>query len=443
MWSRRQFFELTGRAGLGICALQPLALHCARAAAGDRAAVTGFGELSPARPENTDDLPARWRGRMLLELPPGFRYTALSIVGETMNDGYPVPGYHDGMAAFPGDEGRVRLVRNHEIGAILHTGPGVHAPAAVKYDPAASGGATTLVVSPDGRLIDHYGSLAGTMRNCAGGPTPWGTWISCEEDVSVPGPDNRLQRRHGYAFEVDPYATDSVPPVPLTAMGRFRREAVAVDSETGAVFQSEDRKDGAFYRFRPSRPGGLAAGGTLEALAVRDRPGFDTGTAPPRSLDVHWVRLEEVDPLGDTLRAEARHKGAAIFRRGEGVWAGNGRIYFACTSGGAAEGGQIFALEPRKGLLRLLLEVTPATPLDRPDNLTLAPDGTLYICEDSAGVDTVVGLTRDGGLFRFARNAVDASEFAGGCFAPDGSKFFVNAHATGITYCIWGPWPWL
>lgn len=464
--TRRRAFHLMGAAAAGTMAA-PLALFHARATVGASHGGTGYGALKPVVPLNSADLGntviGDLRGMPLLDLPAGFRYSAVSITGQRLGDGMLVPGNHDGMACFAGPDGAMILVRNHELnpGEVrFGSAAGVAAPREKHWDAAATGGTTTLHLDSDGRLLRHFGSLGGTIRNCAGGPTPWGSWISCEETVDVPVAGNGLQRKHGYNFEVPAAATGFVEPVPLTDMGRFRHEAVAVDPVTGFLYQTEDRKKSAFYRFRPRKKGVLRAGGILEAMAVDDvrldrkrsgsgdmRRGIKNLVGVP--MRVRWVRIEEPDPAGDTVRREARSKGAAWFARGEGAWYGAGRIYFVSTSGGDAGLGQVWAYDARRETLSLIVESSGTTELDRPDNVTVAPDGCLYLCEDGPGEQFVVGVSREGRLFRFARNAVvwpsrgsapDNSEFAGACFSPDGRWMFVNNYGVGITFCIQGPW---
>lgn len=463
--SRRNVFRMMGAtAAAGMVA--PLGLYYARTARGRPSGGGGFGPLRPRLPINARELTETVAGDLsgvpLLDLPDGFSYTALSITGQAMNDGATVPGDHDGMAAFAGPGGATVLVRNHELSPgenEFGNTVGLDAPAGKKWDAAATGGTTTLLVDADGKLLKHFGSLGGTIRNCAGGPTPWGTWISCEEDVSVPTAGNGLQRKHGYNFEVPASARGFVDPVPLVAMGRFNHEATATDPRTGHIFQTEDRNDSAFYRFRPERYGKVRRG-VLEAMVIDDSrlPRDSNGAAKTRSgvrhllkqpLAVSWVVIEDVDPPGDTVRGEAHAKGGAYFRRGEGAFYGNGLIYFVATSGGDDENGQVWAYDPRANTVALAIESTAASELDNPDNIAVAPGGSLYLCEDGGGEQFVVGVTPGGRIFKFARNAMlrpdrrgapDNREFAGVCFSPDGRQIFVNSQGVGITYCIRGPW---
>ncbi len=408
----------------------------------------------------------------LLDLPAGFRYSVLSRTGERMSDGYLVPGAHDGMAAFRAPNGNTLLVRNHELAAYsVKLSPFREQDRRPDdlYDPTCIAGTTTLEVDRDGRLVRHFLSLAGTSRNCAGGPTPWGTWVSCEETVVTAGtadaPDRKpgqprdpgvvVQRTHGYNFEVPAAATGPVRPRPLVEMGRFNHAAVAVDPHTGYVYQTEDRPDGILYRFRPNVPGDLAQGGELEALRIL-APGFaaaDTSNRPGarvrvergRRYPVAWEPIREPDPASDTLRYEARMNGANPFARGEGIYYSRGSVFFACTSGGPEGRGQIWRLHPSRNpsvpdMLELFVEVGKDAPLQRPDNLCAAPNGDLVICEDGDGEQHVVGATRRGRLYRLARNAQNDSEFAGATFSPDGRILFVNVQKPGMTFAITGPW---
>jgi secreted PhoX family phosphatase len=440
--------------------VSPLEAFYTRVAGGRPAKNVGYGSLAPKLPENVDELQGVIVGGInlgttpILALPPGFNYTALSITGQPMNDGGTVPGVHDGMAAFQGERNTTLLVRNHEVGA---NGANPVVPSnGSKYD-QLGGGTTTLVIGADRRVRFQYASLAGTIRNCAGGPTPWGSWITCEENVSRIGEGGNA-KMHGYNFEVPASADIQVAePVPLKAMGRFNHEAVAVEAETGWVYQTEDRGDSCFYRFRPNVPGNLRSGGVLEALKITDSRArnVESGTGSANTvtgyrdlkgipLSATWVPIDNVDPTTDTVRVEARSKGAARFSRGEGAWYGNGLTYFVCSDGGDDRVGQVFAYksgnDPGTGTLTLVVEATATDVLAAPDNVCVAPFGDLFLCEDGSGSEYVVGVNTDGELYRFAENALNGSEFAGACFSPDGKTLFVNIQSPGITFAIWGPW---
>jgi secreted PhoX family phosphatase len=387
---------------------------------------------------------------MLLELPPGFRYTVFGRTGDAMTDGIATPGSHDGMAAFQVGN-QIRLVRNHERRLPVGSGNAIVA-AGPSYDANSPGGTTTLVVDPSTRLLTQsWASLSGTAQNCAGGPTPWGTWITCEE--TTVGPATGYLQPHGYCFEVAAAANTPVTPVRLTAMGRFTHEAVAVDPQTGIVYLTEDAGPAGLYRFMPATPGDLAAGGQLQMLAITGQSGYDTrtGQEPLEPLPVSWVNIADPNPsTAETDPAAVRAQGAALggaaFGRLEGAFFGAGRLYVNATSGGNAGFGQVWEYTPASnaGTLRLLYESTDAARLLNPDNLCVSPRGQgLVLCEDGAGVQHLRGLTTDGLIFDFCRNHVagaEAEEFAGATFSPDGRTLFVNIQTPGLTFAIWGDW---
>lgn len=408
----------------------------------------------------------------LLDLPKGFTYRVISELGNKMSDGLEVPDRADGMGCFKLDHKRVALVRNHE----LHPSAISKQPESIQkhvtdmaYDTfenkvALPGGTTNLVYNLETREVEkEFVSLVGTIRNCAGGVTPWGSWLTCEE--SVDKPDGKISKDHGYVFEVPATAKGLVEPVPLKAMGRFNHEAAAVDPGTGIVYQTEDRNDSLFYRFIPKEPGKLHLGGKLQALVVIKQPGLDTRNWDDISVELNqwmhtkWIDIENPESPDDSLRKQGFEKGAALFARGEGIhWADNvqgqnGELYFCCTSGGNAKLGQIFTYRPspfegtareseEPGKLQLFLESTSKSLYDFGDNLTVTPMGHLMVCEDQ--YDKVVnnhlrGVTPEGGVYAFGRlNA--QTELAGACFSPDGRTMFVNAYSPTKTLAITGPW---
>jgi secreted PhoX family phosphatase len=283
-------------------------------------------------------------------------------------------------------------------------------------------------------------------------------------------PDEEYAMEHGYNFEVPTRLTGGpVEPVPLKAMGRFYHEAVAVDPKTGIVYQTEDRPDSLVYRFLPTEPGrdgkagNLAAGGTLQALRVRGHKSFDTRNwrklmvTPGQALDVEWVDLEDVESPDDDLRfAGFFLKGCARFARGEGMWHGRDGIYIASTTGGPKKRGQIWRYTPSahegtseeasdSGKLELFVEPNDHNICENCDNLTMAPWGDLFVCEDQAAKRNIpeqyiLRITPEGKVSRFARNALNRSEIAGVTFSPDGSTLFANLYNPGITVAITGPW---
>ena len=416
-FSRRQFFTLAGASAAGAVLLSPLQAFYAKKAI----AAGPYGSLQ-ADPNG------------ILDLPAGFTYSRLSETGQTMNDGYTVPGGHDGMAAFAGANGNTILIRNHELAPT--SGTSVGAANSKKYDTKGKGGCTKLIVSSNRTLVSHYGVLAGTYRNCAGGRTPWNSWLSCEESFEVGN------KKHGYVFEVPSSATTFVTPVALTAMGRFNHEAAAVDSNTGYVYLTEDRGDSLFYRFVPTQQNNLSAGGILYALKITSMPKAVTKTGFPvgQPKAVEWVQIDTPDPTSDTVRSEGFNKGAAQFSRGEGIFYGGNYVYFTCTDGGSSGDGQIWRYSPANETIELYIEPNNSGVLDNPDNIVIASNGELFLCEDGDGTDYIVGVTATGTLYKFAKNALNTSEFAGVCFSPDGQTMFVNMQTPGITLAIWGPW---
>lgn len=458
--SRRDFVRQAAAVSAGFGGLQLFVLTgCSGERPGSRALrAVEFGPLVPD-PEGIFDLPA------------GFTYQVIARFGETMDDGFLVPHRPDGMGAFPGPDGTTILVCNHEVDAgdeDEESAFGEDFVLAAALDPAdfydpgrdghpAGGGTTTIVYDTvNQRRIRQFLSLAGTCTNCAGGPTPWNSWLTCEETtIRARG---SFIRDHGYVFEVPATAEPALAsPVPIKAMGRFEHEAVAIDPASGVVYETEDRADGLIYRYIPNVRDDLHAGGRLQALTVRARPGFDTRNwtaslvAPGDVLLVEWIDCENVEAPEDDLRHRGHEQGAARFARGEGMWYGNGAVYFACTEGGPAKIGQIWKYTPspaegaageadEPGRLELFVESTDPGVLENADNVTVAPWGDLFVCEDSSDGDHLVGITPGGELYRFGRNALSNSELAGSVFSPDGSTLFVNLQDDGLTLAITGPW---
>ena len=394
-----------------------------------------------------------------------------------MGDGYKVSGHPDGMAAFSLGNDRVALIRNHEIGHSGHTkGPfedNTKIPEGLNpelvYDagrfgaqPFVGGTSTVIFDLKRQEVLDQYQSLIGTDRNCAGGPTPWGSWITCEEPADM---TTQWGLFHGYCFEVPASPIPGiVKPIPLREMGRFRHEAIAVDPSSGVVYLTEDRSDGVLYRFLPNQPGKLLEGGRLQALGLRDEAPGDSRNWPDskksfpigKRLPVRWIALEDVESPNDNLRHQALKKGALIFSRAEGMWygsdeeVGESSVYFACTDGGANQAGQIFRYFPSAaegrageekdpGTIELYLEPNDTELLRKGDNITISPSGSLYICEDGSGPNKIRGVTQDGKMFTLARNRLNDSEFAGACFSPSEETLFVNIQQPGITFAVTGP----
>ena len=374
MYTRRTFLYHTSSIALGFSGLR-------RLSAGDAKSLRtrGYGPLIADRDK-------------ILDLPGGFSYEIIGRAGETMSDGLILPGSPDGMAAFPGKGDEVVVVRNHEVSAGSSSGQGAFGRRnellnkinkdrfydSGKKSPCLGGTSTFVYDTRKKAVVRQFLSLAGTIRNCAGGPTPWNSWITCEETVVKSG--GNLARDHGWCFDVP--ATDRpelADPVPLKAMGRFNHEAVAVDPETGEVFETEDRHEGLIYRFVPKVKGKLAEGGKLYALKVKGKPSLDTRnwSQPTFSVgdskEIEWIEMKEVESPRDDLRIRGFKDGAACFARGEGMWYSEGSIFIACTNGGKKQRGQIWKLT--RNNIELYSEPNDADLVDNCDNLTVAPWG--------------------------------------------------------------------
>ncbi len=460
-WTRRRFLRTASAVTIGFVAYRRAFQQSIDAIANAGTSAEGYG------PPVAD-------ASAVIDLPNGFSYKIVSRAGEEMPEGLLLPGLPDAMAAFPGPGGHTVVVRNHEcLGSAGPFGEKnerlSQIPATKLYDLGAgvtpcAGGTTTFVWDTKRQvLVEQHLSLAGTLRNCAGGVTPWGTWLSCEEIVLTAGFHEeeklQLQKDHGYVFEV-PARTDAplADPIPLVAMGRFMHEAVAVDPRTGIVYQTEDREDGLIYRFIPKTRGDLRAGGRLQALALksgaRDARNWP-GDEPPLQVGakhaVKWIDLDQVEAPNDDLRARGYLLGACRFARAEGMWMGEREVYFVCTGGGRKQIGQVFRYRPSAqegtdreakspGHLELFIEPNDPARVNNPDNVVVTPWGDIMLCEDVFGADVrLVGVTQAGALYTFAKARLPG-EFAGATFSPDGSTLFVNIQQSGVTLAITGPW---
>jgi secreted PhoX family phosphatase len=411
-----------------------------------------------------------------LSLPPGFRYVKFGSWGDPMSDGNLTPFLHDGMAAFPDTNGNIRLVRNHEIGEGNDIPPGTPLGSVVTgtYDPVAPGGTVTLQWDPSGeRVLSSLVSLNGTDTNCSGGPTPWGTWLSCEE--TTVGPKSGYDRAHGYAFEVSANGNGVSGAQPLRAMGRFVHEAAAVERLSGCVYMTEDQgpRDG-FYRFRPHAYGNLSAG-RLQILGVKGKKNYDTTRrqALNAPVPVTWITITDPDPKNaetnpSAVFKEGHGKGAAEFIGTEGCAADPaGGVYFVSGEGGEAGLGQIWKYVPtvrigaldEEGTLTLVYESRGFDDLDGPDNIVVSPRGKIIVCEDGDEdpnfLKVLDPVTNTLSVFSENLTAMDLhdidpvtyppgswvnSEYAGATFSPDGTWLFVNLQLPGATYAITGPW---
>ncbi|MGH1364837.1 MAG: alkaline phosphatase PhoX [Calditrichia bacterium] len=460
--SRRHFIKTCGWVTVGFMGLQNLSCVSSQGDAVINKALIAEGYGPLLRDPNG-----------ILDLPEGFKYKIISRMGDKMSDGFFVPGAPDGMATFPGPNGLTLIIRNHEVNPGDSGAFGKEHELFKQIDPdrvydagggvsPGCGGTTTIVFDTKKQeVVTEYLSLAGTVRNCAGGPTPWNSWVTCEETDDRKGSNGRviLEKDHGYNFEVPASAEIKLAdPVPLIDMGRFRHEAIAVDPKSGIVYQTEDRDDGLIYRFIPNTPDKLADGGKLQALVIIDGPketrnwgSAKDNIAVGTSYNVKWIDMDNVESPKDDLRDRGYDAGAARFARGEGMWRGEDGIYFACTNGGKAELGQIWRYKPGQmegtpdehkspGRLDLFVEPNDSNLVENADNLTVSPWGDLIVCEDRKGdIVRLVGITPKGTLYTLANHHKN-TEFAGVTISPDGTTMFVNMQGIGWTLAITGPW---
>jgi uncharacterized protein len=455
--SRRDFIKNASIVSLGFSGLNSFVLSGCKSSS-----AFGYGALQV--------------GEGVLSLPKGFSSVIISRKGDPMNDGLITPGMYDGMGAFKWNNGKVLLIRNHENTAgAVDAGPfGTGSQLINKiskdkiYDYGKGqrtcvGGTSTMIYNEDSKKVElSYMSLVGTIRNCAGGITPWNSWITCEETVEKKdGLEGFLEKDHGYNFEVPASGQPAlVDPVPIKAMGRFIHEAVAVHPELGIVYQTEDIDNAAFYRYLPNEKGNLNKGGKLQCLIINEWKAADTrnwetlqSTPFPlkKTFAVSWIDMDNVEAPDNDLRLRAYQQGAARFARGEGIWHGKNELFFACTSGGKKGTGQIFRYVPSKyegqarekdapAKLELFLEPNDVNTFQNCDNLTIAPWGDVIICEDKHDA-RIIGITPAGKTYEIAKNVgYRQSEFAGPVFSPSGKTLFVNIQSPGLTLAINGPW---
>lgn len=420
----------------------------------------GYGALRPVKDQTT--------GLELLRLPEGFSYQSYGWVGDPMDDGTPTPGVHDGMAVTFDEDGTIIMSRNHEI---AETGQPIGGPG-ITYDQRATGGCTNLEFNTDrGEWVKAWPSMSGTVRNCAGGPTPWGTWLTCEETTLGPGDEYGgktfdYAQTHGWVFEVQPQGESD--PRPIKGLGRLWHEALAIDPATGIVYETEDRTDAGLFRFVPNKPGQLHEDGKLQMLGVKEHPVLKNGLQIGQTFDIHWVDIEDAERADrpgtydhQGVHGQGVDAGGSIFNRLEGAWYADGRVYITSTEGGDAKKGQVWEINPGEQTLTLVFESPGRHVLDMPDNLCVSPRGGIVLCEDGKNVPLRLhGLTPDGRLFAFVANMTDFStqpykrdvsgrtfdvdyrnsEWAGATFSRNGKWLFANLQRPGITFAITGPW---
>ncbi|CAL9316966.1 alkaline phosphatase PhoX [Streptomyces sp. SudanB52_2052] len=278
------------------------------------------------------------------------------------------------------------------------------------------GGASAVKFSSTGAITGAYRILSNTRTNCAGGKTPWNTWLSCEE----------VDR--GYVFETDPWGAKAS--VRRDAMGRFKHEAAAADPVRQVVYMTEDVTDGCFYRFRPTTWGDLSSG-TLEVMVA------GSGTSGP----VTWARVP--DPSGATA-TRSQVSGAKRFNGGEGCYYANDTCWFT-TKGD----NRVWQYNAAAQTIELAYDdslVSGTAPLTGVDNVTGSSSGDLFVAEDGGNMEICV-ITPDDVVAPFLRiDGQSASEITGPAFSPDGTRLYFSSQrgtsgssSGGITYEVRGP----
>ena len=461
--NRRAFIGGAAATGMGIVI------------AGSIDAVAGSGSALAAPRSSAGYGPLVPDPKKILALPRGFSYRIVAETGVTDTaDGVRTASDPDGTGVFARRDGST-LVNNHEISGTeafpVPTLPGL------TYDEGARGGTSNIDVDAQGNRIREYTSVAGTHNNCAGGRTPWGTWLSCEETEQRMG--GAFLKDHGYVFEVDPasqQANAGKSPVPLKFLGRFAHEAVAVDPRTHAIYLTEDANGphGLYFRWSPPegfRGGkdalrelaladggnGGAAAGRLQAMSChrgsKHIPDLSLATVAGTVYRVEWKDVPDRDATTTSVRRQFADNQVTRSRKLEGAWWAEGGAYFVASFARNSDGsvnehdGQVWFYDPEDETvtLRTIFGVNPNPDVDTdsydgPDNMTVSPHGGLILAEDGEGIQHLVGVTADGKTYPMARNDLNGSEFTGPGFSTDGKILFANIQSPGHVFAITGPW---
>lgn len=481
--------------GAPIAALASRAAEAAcQAAPASSLSVSPYGPIAPVNDLST--------GLPILQLPPGFSYKTYGWRGDLMSDGLVTPSAHDGMgvarARKVGRSTEIVLVRNHEqstgsASSIIGAGRADVA----KHDTGATGtsyqlGGTTNIVWRDGEFVESYASFGGTNRNCAGGVSNWGSWLTNEETLT--NAVSSTGKRHGYIFEVPADTSEqSANANPILDMGRMNHEASALDVDTGYWYLTEDQGNAnTLYRFIPNNLSGglnsLHQGGRLQGLKVRNSPYHDLRNPTLcQEFAIEWVDIANPDLDSGSLSTvrgsvtasgpyrQAYANGAATFGAGEGCWVANGVVYFtdkAVSTSTPSRAGRIWALDLATNTLKAIFVSNDLQVGNSPDNICVSPRGGLLFNEDggtsgpnsgpAVTAQRLMALREDGSSYIFAANNYNFTsaqlaaagkggpgratgnqrntEWCGSCFSPDGRVLFANLQSPGLTVAISGPW---